>query len=339
MTLALPTVLLLCCWTGPPGSPARSSAGLTARGTPARSDRTASHRGPTGRLRLPECGGTRPESRRDVLLRGWAAAAAAALLPLASAAAPATEEEPSGPAGDEMEEIYFGAGCFWHVQHEMVLAEQTLLGRQAFTSVAGYAGGKRVGASGKVCYHNAARDSDYGELGHAEVVAVQVPTQQVLAFASRALDDLWDARGRRADPQDTGGEYRSLIGLPGGMAHPAVALLRARAAEKGLVLAAGEGDEGDTLGLLLVVDTRDFPFHAGELYHQYHNDMVGTYGRQYAALRERALDRGTIALSGCPDSAADTPLEALNKWAKEAYSEWKRQRLESRGDARAALRA
>ena len=356
MAIALLCVLLMWAggwptgWTGAPGSmPVRSSAGLPARGVSARSDGTAKFdkglgRATSGRAAkgppLPACGRTRLESRREVL-GGWAAAAAAAHLPLAAAAASAREEATLVSAGGEMEEIYVGAGCFWHVQHELVVAEQTLLGRAAFTSVAGYAGGTRVGANGKVCYHNSARDSDYGDLGHAEVVAVQVPARQVLAFASRALDDLWDARGRRADPQDAGGEYRSLLGLPGGMAHPAIALLRKRAADKGLELVAGAGDEGDTLEdrLLLVLDTRDFPFHAGELYHQYHNDMVGTYGPQYAALRQRAVDRGTLALSGCPDSASDTPLEALNKWAKGVYAAWKRQRLAGRGDARVAPRA
>jgi hypothetical protein len=42
--------------------------------------------------------------------------------------------------------LYFGAGCFWHVQHEMIVAEKYVLKRDAnsFTSVAGYAGGTKV---------------------------------------------------------------------------------------------------------------------------------------------------------------------------------------------------
>ena len=43
---------------------------------------------------------------------------------------------------------------------------------------------------------------------------------------------------------------------------------------------AGRGDEDDTLRdrSIYVYDTAEFPFHAGELYHQYHNDMIENYG-------------------------------------------------------------
>jgi peptide methionine sulfoxide reductase MsrA len=55
------------------------------------------------------------------------------------------------PAADDVL-IYVGAGCFWHVQHEMTVAEQKFLGRdgKSFTSVAGYAGGTKLGKNGKV---------------------------------------------------------------------------------------------------------------------------------------------------------------------------------------------
>ena len=145
----------------------------------------------------------------------------------------------------------------------------------------------------------------------------------------RSFINLFDSRGVRADPRDTGGEYRSVIGLPGGMQHPAVAVLRGDAAAKGMRLVPGAGDEGDTLAekTILVYDSNKFPFYAGELYHQFHDDVVGTYGRQYASLRAAALERGTVALSPCPgDSAQDTALEALQKWGKTAYEEWRRQR-------------
>ena len=36
---------------------------------------------------------------------------------------------------------------------------------------------------------------------------------------------LFNAKGIRADPQDQGGEYRSAVGLPGGIKHPAVDVL------------------------------------------------------------------------------------------------------------------
>ena len=68
-------------------------------------------------------------------------------------------------AGDAEVELYFGVGCFWHVQHEFVELERSLLGREgaALTALVGYAGGTRVGRGGEVCYDN------YEELGHTEV--------------------------------------------------------------------------------------------------------------------------------------------------------------------------
>jgi peptide methionine sulfoxide reductase MsrA len=41
--------------------------------------------------------------------------------------------------------VYFGVGCFWHVQHEFVQAEKNM-GRSddQITSRAGYAGGNSV---------------------------------------------------------------------------------------------------------------------------------------------------------------------------------------------------
>jgi len=42
------------------------------------------------------------------------------------------------PAADDVE-VYVGAGCFWHVQHEMTVAEQALLGRDGKSFTAGLA--------------------------------------------------------------------------------------------------------------------------------------------------------------------------------------------------------
>ena len=65
--------------------------------------------------------------------------------------------------------VYFGVGCFWHVQHEFVTAEQKILSRSnnQLTSAAGYAGGSKVFQSGGkvndiVCYHNLQGQGDYG---------------------------------------------------------------------------------------------------------------------------------------------------------------------------------
>jgi hypothetical protein len=62
------------------------------------------------------------------------------------------------------------------------------------------------------------------------------------------------------------------------MQHQAIALLRGDAAAKGMRLVQGAGDEGDTLAVktVLVYDSNKFPFYEGELYQQFHDDVVGT---------------------------------------------------------------
>jgi hypothetical protein len=84
------------------------------------------------------------------------------------------------------ESVYFGVGCFWHIQHEFVEAERKLLGRndRQLTSKAGYAGGKSTGSEGRVCYHNLQGIADYGRLGHGEVVGMDIPTSKIGDFAA-----------------------------------------------------------------------------------------------------------------------------------------------------------
>ena len=75
--------------------------------------------------------------------------------------------------------MYFGVGCFWHVQHEFVETERCLLNRSdsQLTSFTGYAGGLEYGPDDKVCYHNWPRHiAEYSSLGHAEVVGMKIPT-------------------------------------------------------------------------------------------------------------------------------------------------------------------
>lgn len=83
-------------------------------------------------------------SRRTFLSQQTAAAIAvfssAAASPNLALAAPNNNEV----VNDELIDVYFGCGCFWHVQHEFVVAERNILGRSddQLTSRAGYAGGK-----------------------------------------------------------------------------------------------------------------------------------------------------------------------------------------------------
>jgi len=83
-------------------------------------------------------------------------------------------------------DVYFGVGCFWHIQHEFVEAERTMLGRtdKTLTSLTGYAGGTATGKDGLVCYHNFQSIGDYGRLGHGEVVGMTLPSNKVKDFAA-----------------------------------------------------------------------------------------------------------------------------------------------------------
>lgn len=57
-------------------------------------------------------------------------------------------------AEQQLQDVYFGAGCFWHVQHEFVEAERSLLQRKdgELTSRTGYAGGFKTDGEGRVSH-------------------------------------------------------------------------------------------------------------------------------------------------------------------------------------------
>lgn len=79
-------------------------------------------------------------------------------------------------------------------------AEKSLLnrGNAELTSLAGYAGGKKAGADGKVCYHNMMGIDEYHKLGHGEVVSLKVPEDSVTKFAKEYFN-LFGADGDRPD--------------------------------------------------------------------------------------------------------------------------------------------
>jgi len=213
--------------------------------------------------------------------------------------------QPATAASEETVKIYFGAGCFWHVQHEFTMEEVGTLKRSPaqITAVTGYAGGNRLGDGGKVCYHNFQRLADYGQLGHAEAVQVEVPVSALPQFSKRYFD-LFGTRGYRHDPQDKGGEYRSVLGLPGGDESPYFEVIREAASNSPMKLFKGRGDEPDTIGdrAVLVYDSKKFPFYAAEVYHQFHDDFMGApYGKSYNALRDTLYKANVLASTGCPD--------------------------------------
>jgi peptide methionine sulfoxide reductase MsrA len=204
--------------------------------------------------------------------------------------------------------VYFGAGCFWHVQHEFVLEEVQALKRSGagITAVSGYVGGTSEGDAGKVCYHNARQVADYGSLGHAEAVQLEIPESELPRFATKYFS-LFGERGIRHDPQDRGGEYRSVLGLPGGEASPLYDVIQKAARESpgGMKLVRGVGNEPDTIGAkaVLVYDSNKFPFYSAEVYHQFHNDFMGpAYGKAYNDLQKTVLAAGGIQTTGCPEN-------------------------------------
>ena len=92
---------------------------------------------------------------------------------------------PAVVATTDLESVYFGVGCFWHIQHEFIVAERELLGRsdRQLTAFTGYAGGTAADSFGRVCYHNFQNVADYGKYGHGEVVGMKLPTDNIVNFA------------------------------------------------------------------------------------------------------------------------------------------------------------
>ena len=108
----------------------------------------------------------------------------------------------------------------------------------------------------------------------------------------------------RVDPMDRGAEYRSLMGLPGGVAHPKYPEVVEVASKSGFSLVSGKGNDPDTLGkqVVYVMDSNEFPFYQAEVYHQYHNDFQSPpYGKNYNKLADIAFEDGRIKSVMCPD--------------------------------------
>jgi len=226
---------------------------------------------------------------------------------LGSALAARIAPEIASAADEELISVYFGCGCFWHVQHEFVEAEKTLLQRSdlSYTAHAGYAGGNKGAPNGKVCYHNAAQVDDYGGLGHAEVVGMTIPASKFGLFAQEYCK-LFDDKGYRPDQLgDRGPEYRNLVGVPGGTSSPyAKALVEASIKEGDrLDFAAGKGDDGDVRGLAWIMDTDKHPFYIAEAYHQFHDgfNWCENYPNSYNDIAKKQLAAQGFKDSGCPN--------------------------------------
>lgn len=210
---------------------------------------------------------------------------------------------------DPLIDVYFGCGCFWHVQHEFVMAEKKILGRSddQITARTGYAGGIAGSKDGKVCYHNAGNVADYGKLGHAEVVGLTIPKSKFYDFSVEYFK-LFDANGNRPDQGgDRGTEYRSLVGIPGGARGEYAKILVDASIATGdkLDFGIGKGDDKDVRKTSFVMDNtgaKGFPFYVAEQYHQFHDgfnlneNYPGSYNKLAAAFAKGGEDFGT-----CPN--------------------------------------
>ena len=238
--------------------------------------------------------------RRDLFKTVATAASLLTLSPtllFASTLPALADDDDTGKANEELIDVYFGCGCFWHVQHELVEAERSILGRSdnELTSRAGYAGGKAGAVNGRVCYHNAANLSDYGKLGHAEVVNLKIPVGKFKEFA-KEYAKLFN-NGLRPDQNgDRGSEYRNLVGLPGGSKSEYAKLLVKASQEIGdeLDFAVGKGNDADAPRVVFVMDTAAFPFFIGEEYHQFHDGFnIGeNYPNSYNSLAAKFKKAG-----------------------------------------------
>ena len=217
---------------------------------------------------------------------------------------------------EELIDVYFGCGCFWHVQHEFVEAERKILGRSddEITARAGYAGGRAGALDGKVCYHNAANIADYGKLGHAEVVSLRIPANKFYDFAVEYCN-LFDKDGLRPDQfGDRGTEYRNLVGIPGGKSSPLAELLVKASVSSGdkLDFAVGRGDDKDLPKVSFIMDTKDYPSFVAEQYHQFHDgfNFGENYPNSYNSLAATFAKKGED-FGQCPNGMLGVGLGGL----------------------------
>lgn len=146
--------------------------------------------------------------------------------------------------------------------------------------------------------------SDYGSLGHGEVVGMNIPKESIKDFAEEYFSLF--KNGDRPDRGDRGSEYRSLIGIPGGIKNTEfVQTLETKAKNVGIKLVEGKGNDPDTLDkkIVYIMDSTQFPFYQAEIYHQYHDGFMPgeQYAQKYNSLVSTGLKNGLIKTVGCPD--------------------------------------
>lgn len=204
----------------------------------------------------------------------------------------------SGTTNTTQVKLYFGAGCFWHIQHSFIEAERAILNRDdaSLTAIAGYAGAT---VWGNFCYMD--------DKVTAEVVGLEIPKESVSQFALTYFNMFVGID--RSHRNDRGPHYRAVIGLPDGLRSSFMTdfnLAQDTREKEGKVrfeLAEGHGDDADTLGrsLIWVYDSNRFPFQQAEIYHQFHDDYMpgGDYPLSYEMLRASMACSGRLMPTGC----------------------------------------
>lgn len=77
--------------------------------------------------------------------------------------------------------------------------------------------------------------------------------------------------------------------------------IRAAQSKTKFEMEVGAGSDPDTLGQALVwlYDAVEYPFFQGEIYHQFHDDMVEKYPPEYNALVDTFVENGKLKPTGC----------------------------------------
>jgi hypothetical protein len=162
-----------------------------------------------------------------------------------------------------------------------------------------------------LCYHNANGTDDYGEYGHAEVVMVDVGSEdKALLLFKTYFEKSFVAYNAttftRPDVYDLGQEYRAVIGVPGGVRSSKYVSLIQQANLHKMKLIEGKGSsDPDTLDTnsIYVYDSDRFPFTQAELCMQFHDDppaLRGPFPDSYHNLKKSLISTGRLHSTTCP---------------------------------------
>jgi len=204
--------------------------------------------------------------------------------------------------------IFLGVGCFWKIQKDIADVEIDAMKRAKadVTALAGYAGSTEVGPNGLVCYLGGPDGSVYDALGYAEAVQVELTednaAEQLKALLAKYFGEfeMTQAGMQRGDPQDTGSAYRSVLGLPGGLESSLIEQVKTALPDTLRLERGSENGDADKLGTIWVYDTKTFPFHRAERYHQFWDGPAG--------VKAEVSQKGSIGQTGCPEKVG-TPYD------------------------------